>query len=90
MIDFDRIVQSLEKEPAEDEQFAQLLDFIIQKLFPGGEYRLRYAPQWVQFELDIRHEGKFYGLRARDEQVPIIRTLERLVQKYAPEKLNQQ
>ncbi|WNO28349.1 hypothetical protein SEA_PSONYX_39 [Corynebacterium phage PSonyx] len=82
MIDFDRIVQSLEKEPAEDKQFAQLLDFIIQKLFPGGEYRLSYDPQWGQCELDIRHEGKFYGLRVRDEQVLIIRTLKRMIERY--------
>lgn len=84
MINFDRIIQSLEKEPAEDKHFAQLLDVIIQEFFPGGEYRLRRQPLWGQCELDIRHEGKSYGLRVQDEQVLIIRALARLIKKYAP------
>lgn len=79
MINFDQIIQSLEKEPVEDKQFTQLLDFIIQELFPGGEYRLIHDPHWYQYILKIRHEGKYYESRARDEQIGVIRGLQAMV-----------
>lgn len=89
MIDFGRIIQSLEKEPVEDEQFAQLLDFIIQKLFPGGEYRLRYDPLWFQYTLDIHHEGKKYQCRSTGEQLDLIRALKSMIEHYNIKQLGQ-
>lgn len=89
MINFDRIIQSLEKEPAEDKQFTQLLDFIIQELFPGGEYRLRYDPLWFQYTLDIHHEGKKYQCRSTDKQLDLIRALKSMIEHYNIKQLKQ-
>lgn len=89
MINFDRIIQSLEKEPAEDKHFTQLLDFIIQEIFPGGEYLLRHEPHWGQYMLDIRHEGKYYVCRSRDEQLGVIRGLQAMVKHYNLKQLKQ-
>lgn len=85
MIDFGRIIQSLEKEPVEDKQFTQLLDFIIQKIFPGGAYLLSYDPQWGQCELDIRHGGKKYQCRSTDEQLDLMRALKSMIEHYSKE-----
>lgn len=89
MINFDRIIQSLEKEPAEDKQFTQLLDFIIQEIFPGGEYLLRHKPHWGQYTLDIHHEGKYYVCRSRADQLGVIRGLHAMVEHYNLKQLSQ-